>query len=153
MIEINLNTNFPQVASEIRQAVIDKILTDNHPILIIAASGVLSLMAYRIHTEGRRANGSAIGRYDPAYLKVRQGRKYNRTSDPTMIFSLTRQMENDFTVIAEGETVGLGFKNVYNYKQKALNLEKSHPGTYGLSDYEESIMLDVVNEYIDGLFT
>lgn len=153
MIEINLNTNFPQITSEIRQTLIDKILTNNHPILIVAASGVLSLVAYRIHTEGLRANGSAIGRYDAAYLKIREGRKYNRTSDPTMVFSLTRQMENDFTVIAEGDVIGLGFKNVYNYKQKAVNLEKSHPGTYGLSDYEESVVVDVVNEYIDGLFT
>lgn len=153
MIEITLNTNFPQVITEMRQTVVDKILTNNHPILITAASGVLALVAYRIHSEGLRANGSAIGRYDPGYLKVRQKKKYNRTSDPTMVFSLTRQMENDFTVIAEEGVVGLGFKNSYNFKTKAVNLEASHPGTYALSDSEEQVVVDIINEYIDGLFT
>lgn len=58
------------------------------------------LMRERIHEKGQDASGAQIGAYTPAYIKTR-AKKYNRTTDPRVILSLTRQMENDFTAGAQ----------------------------------------------------
>jgi hypothetical protein len=111
-------------------------------------------MRERIHEEGKDANGSQIGVYTNAYMKVRTGiypnagvyksgknkgkvrdagvytkgenkgkprRKYGRTTDRKVIISLTRQLENDFTLGAQNKTptkinggYGIGFKNNKN---------------------------------------
>jgi len=72
----------------------------------------------RVHQDGIKSDGSPIGTYENPYLKLRQD-KYNRTSDTKMIFSLTSQMENDFSIIATDPIktesgYGLGFKNKRN---------------------------------------
>jgi hypothetical protein len=41
--------------------------------------------------------------------------KYNRTADTKVIGSLTRQMENDLSVVAAGRGYGIGYLNPYNY--------------------------------------
>lgn len=43
--------------------------------------------------------------------------QYNRTSDTTVVASLTRQMENDFKVVATDAGYGLGFSNEDNFKK------------------------------------
>lgn len=43
--------------------------------------------------------------------------KYNRTSDTKVILSLTRQMENDMSVIATGNGYGIGYNNPDNLKK------------------------------------
>jgi hypothetical protein len=42
---------------------------------------------------------------------------YNRTADTKVIISLTRQLENDWSVIANGTGYGLGFNNADNFKK------------------------------------
>lgn len=81
-------------------------------------------MKFRIHIEGLKSDGTQIGTYSNSYLKIRQSRN-NRTSDPKVILSATRQMENDFFIkgqepIKTSNGYGLGFKNnaVYNSKGK-----------------------------------
>jgi len=87
---------------------------------------------YRVHVEGVRADNTKLPNYSKSYLKYRQKKPFNRTSDKQMIFSLTRQMENDFGLTPEGgrsrkpsedpiktpNGYGLGFKNPWN-KEKA----------------------------------
>jgi len=43
--------------------------------------------------------------------------QYNRTSDTRVVISLTRQMENDFVVIATADGYGLGYNNPDNKKK------------------------------------
>lgn len=43
--------------------------------------------------------------------------RYNRTADTKVIISLTRQMENDFSVIATEKGQGLGYKNIENARK------------------------------------
>jgi hypothetical protein len=150
-IKILLDTNISEELQAIRTKVLAEISTTKHPVILAAATNVLALVAYRIHTQGERANGSPIGRYGTKYLKYREGPRFNRSSDPTMIFSLTRQMENDFSVVEEGESAGLGFKNSHN-ADKARWLEAAFPGTYILSAEEEKVVVDVINEYLNGVF-
>lgn len=43
--------------------------------------------------------------------------KYNRTNDPKVILSLTRQMENDLSVVESGTGYGIGYTNPENFKK------------------------------------
>ncbi len=50
---------------------------------------------------------------------------YHRSSDPKVIISLTRQLENDWSVIATNAGYGIGFKNPFNL-QKARWAEATY---------------------------
>lgn len=147
-------------------------------------------MAYRIHTEGKKADGSQIGTYSPEYMKVRTGKfstntrfskgkskgqirpigvftkgknkgsprpRYNRTDDTKIVFSLTRQMENDFSLKETTEPIktatgyGVGFKNPKN-ADKAGWLEEKHPGTYKISPQEEQNVRNIAEDFIANAF-
>ena len=50
--------------------------------------------------------------------KVGKNRKvYNRSNDTKVICSLTRQMENDMTIVSSGNGYGIGFLNADNRKK------------------------------------
>lgn len=51
--------------------------------------------------------------------------KYNRSSDTKVIFSLTRQMENDMSVVQSGNGYGIGYLNPENFK-KAIWCEENY---------------------------
>lgn len=77
------------------------------------AQDLVVLMTQRIHDEGKASDDSAIGNYSNAYLKLRES-KYNRTADTKVVISLTRQLENDWSVVAIDKGYGIGFKNAHN---------------------------------------
>ena len=52
--------------------------------------------------------------------------KYNRTADTKVILSLTRQMENDMSVVATGNGYGIGYLNPDNLKKARWNEETYH---------------------------
>jgi hypothetical protein len=81
-------------------------------------------MKVRIHDDGLNSEGKPLGNYSSNYLKYRR-KKANRGDNPKVIFSLTRQMENDFNIVSgNGQTgYGLGFKNPDN-AQKAQWLQE-----------------------------
>jgi hypothetical protein len=177
-ISITIDSNYDRISEGV-SATLQKLIDDQEPFLIAIASSVLATVAHRIHTEGKRADGSPLGQYSNSYMKER--RNWNRTEDRKVIASLTRQMENDFSVIAEGSTVGLGFKNAGNTSKpqpikdttepgsrrlvkpktalvitnldKAKFIEGMYPGTYLLSAEEDDIIIEAANLYINDLFT
>lgn len=116
------------------------------PVVLVLAGE----LRHRIHVEGLKANGSRIGTYKNPYLAFRQ-EKHNRTSDTKMVWSLTRQMEQDTVPIADGETYGIGFNNKHNF-DKASWLEEKNPGVYDLSKDEIKLAEDVITDYINGIF-
>lgn len=104
---------------------------------------------HRIHVEGLRPDGSQIGTYQNSYMRERE--RNNRSSDKKMVYSLTRQMEQDFIPIAENNQYGLGFNNSHNF-DKATWLEEKRPGVYDLSDHEVELAELALTDYINGLF-
>lgn len=147
-IEITIDSNFSQFKEEFEKQV-REIVENANPILFAGASGILALVSQRIHVDGKRANGSAVGQYANSYLRIRE--KNNRGADRKIILSLTRQMENDFTVVEVNGNVGLGFNNQTNF-EKATFMEARFPGTYFISAEEEQVFIDVIDAYINGLF-
>lgn len=104
------------------------------------AFDLIALMTQRIHSDGKDSEGLAIGTYSKGYMAVRTGNysnatrnkkgkltsagvdkngkerpKYNRTADTKVVVSLTRQLENDWSVIQSKGGYGIGFKNSHNY--------------------------------------
>ncbi len=71
-----------------------------------AALAVMPELRNRIHVEGKRTDGGAIGSYSNSYLKIRE--KFNRDQSRDVILSLTRQLENGYTLKAteNGYTIG-----------------------------------------------
>ncbi len=69
--------------------------------------------------------------------KVGQDRpKYNRSADPKVILSLTRQMENDMTVVPSGNGYGIGYLNPDNFKK----------ATYCEATYDKKILTKLTKE-------
>lgn len=83
--------------------------------------------------------------------------QYNRTNDTKIIFSLTRQMENDFSLKETKEPIktatgyGVGFKNPDN-ADKAGWLEDKHPGVYKLSPDELKKVRDIADDFVANAF-
>lgn len=150
-MQINITSNLAEVLKRMTGTIENEIVNSTNTIMLTAATGVLSLVAYRIHTAGEKANGTPIGTYSPAYYKYRQGKPFNRTDSTSIVFSLTRQMENDFSPVDIGSRVGLGFKNSHNY-DKANYLEERFKGVYTLSAEEATEVVAVINDYINGVF-
>lgn len=115
------------------------------PVVLILAGEVRN----RIHVQGKRADGGNIGVYSNSYLRVREANKRGR--DSKIIYSLTRQMEQDFIPIADGGTYGLGFNNSHNF-DKATWQEEKRPGVYDLSEDEIKLAEDTITDYINGIF-
>lgn len=108
---ITVKTNISIVSSQLIKKL--QVLKDPKPLLRPVAFDVLSLITERIHEKGQAADGQAIGTYNNNYLRLRQ-RKFKRSSDPSIIVSATRQLENDWAVIATERGWGIGFNNPFN---------------------------------------
>jgi len=130
------------------------------------AAGAAGELRRRVHVEGKKTDGNRIGTYEKKYLKKRQKPPYNRSAESKIIFSLTRQMENDLFLIpgANPQDVpiklndgyGIGFKNVLNAK-KAEGLQfgnktlKGFGVVYKLSQEEKQKIKESVNILLQSL--
>lgn len=117
---IRVKTNIPIVNANILRKL--EILQNREYLLRPVCFDVIVLMTDRIHKQGKKQDGTPIGTYSSTYLRFRQD-KHRRTSDPMMIVSLTRQLENDWSVIATPKGYAIGFKNEFN-KLKAKVVEE-----------------------------
>ncbi len=72
---------------------------------------ILAFYKDRIFTEGKDANGRITRSYSKKYLKIRA--KNNRGNNDKKVFSLTRQLENDLTLLAD--SLSFGCNNPHNY--------------------------------------
>lgn len=120
-------------------------------VLRTVATTELADVKVRIHQEGKKADDSQIGEYTNSYLKLRQRKPYNRTESPTIIFSLTRKMENEFVVIPTNIGYGLGWldsgggegKNSVSNFDKSQFLEERFGEVYKLTEKEKSLIKPV----------
>lgn len=91
-----------------------------------AAFDVIPKIKKRIHVDGLNSDEQQIGTYSNSYIKYRQ--KNKRGGSSKVIFSLTRQMENDFGIVSgKGNSYGLGFKNELNANKAKWLQEGSKP--------------------------
>ena len=78
--------------------------------------------------------------------------QYNRTNDTKVVASLTSEMENDFSVINQGDKYGLGFKadNNFNKSQFVDATYKKKIWTLTPKENEMTIQLavDLINDKI-----
>lgn len=141
---MRIQTNIGQVSKAIAERL--QLLRDPEYLLRPIAFGLIDKMTQRIHGEGKGSDGAEIGQYSNAYLKARQRKPYNRTGDTKIIVSLTRQLENDWSVIAVDKGYGIGFKNSFNL-QKMRWVEDIKGKKIGdLTPDEEKYVVDYINE-------
>lgn len=142
---ITIKSNIGEVTKEIREK-LEK-LADKENIPRILAFNTIDLMTNRIHGEGKAADDGQIGTYNKSYLKLRE-RKYNRSSDSKIIVSLTRQLENDWSVIATPKGYGVGFLNAFNLQKARWVEENKEKKIFSLSRSEENKLSEVVQELV-----
>ena len=106
------------------------------------ASTQFANMKRRIHNEGKDSDGNDIGTYSPSYLKYRQvgykgtvytkgpnkgesrgekNKKPNRTSDPKVVLSLTRQMESDMNIFRIQNGWAIGYQTDLSFDKSQWN--------------------------------
>jgi hypothetical protein len=78
--------------------------------------------------------------------------RYNRTNDPKVVASLTRQMENDMKVIATGpNSYGIGYSNKHNFdkSQWVEATYKMKDRIFSLSPTEITAINLIVKKFVD----
>lgn len=73
-------------------------------------------------------------------------KKYGRSSDPKVVVSLTRQLENDWAVLATQKGYGIGFNNPFNTKKARWVEETYDKKIFNLTPTEQEYILDRLNE-------
>jgi hypothetical protein len=145
MISVNIASTMPGLTAKMRAAFNER----EH--LRAVATNVMAIMTVRIHEDGNASDNTPIGTYSKAYLAKRKNH-YNRNSDSKVIVSLTRQLENDWAVIATKQGWGVGFNNPFN-AQKFRWVEDAKGVKIGnlTSDEKEIaliILLDAIHKQI-----
>lgn len=140
MATIKINTNIAEVSNRVARK-LDR-LKDREQLIRPLCFDLIELMKKRIHEDGKNSSGSQIGTYSNEYLKRRQ-KHYNRSADNRVIVSLTRQLENDWSVIATEKGYGIGFKNSFNL-QKARWVEAKKGVIFSLTAQENQYAIDFI---------
>lgn len=102
----------------------EKILTleQKDTVLRTVSTAIFAVMKRRIHNDGIKSDGSAIGTYSTDYLNWRLKNGYKTQGNQVNLF-LTGQMQNDFSVGKLDENSwAIGFQNKFNY-DKSVNAE------------------------------
>lgn len=97
----------------------------------------------------RKGETRSKGVYTKGAHKGEPRIQYNRSADRQVILSLTRQMENDFSVVEQNDIVGLGFKNELNYIKARFNENTYGKIIYGLTADEQQLSLVVAQDYVN----
>jgi hypothetical protein len=142
---ITVKSNIKVVTGRIKQQI--EQLKNKEYLLRPVAIEVIPLMTERIHQKGEASDGGQIGTYNNSYLKLRQN-KYKRDASTKVIVSLTRQLENNWSVIATPNGYGIGFTNPFNL-QKARWVEGIKDKIiFNLSKSEQQYAVDRINELV-----
>lgn len=142
---ITIKSNIKVVAGRIKQQ-LEK-LKDKEYLLRPVAIEVIPLMTERIHQKGQASDNSQIGTYNSGYLKLRQS-KYKRDASNKVIVSLTRQLENNWSVIATTNGYGIGFLNPFNLQKARWVEEGKDKNIFSLSKSEQQYAVERINELV-----
>jgi hypothetical protein len=119
-IKVNIASAVERLSNNLAQ------LKDKEYLLRPMVTELLPIIVDRIHTEGKKSDGTQIGTYKPSYLRYRQ-EKYKRKPDTKIILSLTGQLENDWSVVATQRGYGIGLKNKANLIKLEGNEDRFGP--------------------------
>lgn len=142
---VTITSNIGEVTAELAAKL--KALSNPELIPRQLAFDTIDLMTRRIHEEGKATDEGQIGTYSSNYLKLRE-RKYNRKSDTKVIVSLTRQLENDWSVIATENGYGVGFKNSFNLQKARWVEEGKARQIFSLSPSEIAYARETIAEMV-----
>jgi hypothetical protein len=106
-----------------------------------------AVTADRIFTQGKAADGSSIGTYSEGYLKTRRKAGYPNSSK--VILQATRQMDNDWSVISAGNSVGLGFKNSFNADKSEWVEETYNKSIFDHTEAELTLLESLIDKEIN----
>jgi hypothetical protein len=148
---ITVKSNINVVAGKIKKQI--ELLKSKEYLLRPVAIEVIPLMTERIHQKGDASDGGQIGTYSSGYLKLRErGNKKQqipvRGSDPKIIVSLTRKLEQDWAVIATQNGYGIGFLNPLSLQKARWVEEKKGKTIFILSKSEQQYAVDRINELV-----
>jgi hypothetical protein len=76
--------------------------------------------------------------------------RYNRSNDTKVVVSLTRQLENDWSVIATASGYGIGFLNSHNSDKAGWVEETYNKKIFALTDKEKEFAKTRLTELIQG---
>lgn len=105
-------------------------------------------MKERIHKNGQASDGGQIGSYSDSYMAARE--KANRGEDRKVIVSLTRQLENDWAVVATTNGYAIGFNNSLNFQKAGWVEGNQKKIIFNLSADEKQYITDRVQELVNG---
>lgn len=141
----SIQSNIGEVTGNIEEKI--KKLGDKEYIPRTLSFDLIDLMTKRIHIDGVAADGSQIGTYNKDYLSLRR-RKFNRSADSKIIVSLTRQLENDWNVIATDDGYGIGFLNSHNFDKARWVEQNKGKKIFSLSATEQQYVNDTVDQLV-----
>lgn len=148
MATITITTNLSEVLNGLGQS-IEEILNPNY-LLLPVAEEVLPLITERIHGQGMASDGSEIGNYSNSYLKQRK--KSGRGESTKVIVSLTRELENDWSVLETTNGYGIGFTNSFNADKLRWVEENKKKDISSLSAKEIDYAFERINELVADAF-
>ena len=140
-----ITTNIGEVTERIKGKLAK--LGDKEYIPRTLSFDLIDKMTQRIHIDGGDAEGGQIGTYNKGYLSLRM-RKYNRGADSKIIVSLTRQLENDWSVIATDDGYGIGFLNALNFQKARWVEQNKEKVIFSLSPAEQQHVNEVVAQLV-----
>ncbi len=131
---MEFTTNIGFVIQEFNQLLLE--VENPETISRSVALALLPEMRKRIHVDGKKSDGSKIGEYSNSYLKTRQ--RFNRGPSKEVVASLTRQLENSYTLAADGDGYTIGVSTPES-EEKIFRLEERYGNIYGLTEGEKEI--------------
>lgn len=77
--------------------------------------------------------------------------RHHRGTDPKVIISLTRQLENDYAVVPDesGKGYGISFHNQFNYDKSQFVTETYKKPIFDMTAAEEKIVLENIEENVN----
>lgn len=142
---MTIKSNIKVVTGRIKQQ-LEK-LKDKEYLLRPVAIEVIPLMTERIHQKGLASDDGQIGTYSNSYLKLRQS-KYKRDASSKVIVSLTRQLENNWSLIATPTGYGIGFTNPFNLQKARWVEEIKGKVIFDMAKTEQSYAVERINELV-----
>lgn len=142
---MTIKSNIKVVSGRIKQQL--EQLKNKEYLLRPVAIEVIPLMTERIHQNGLAYDSGQIGTYSNSYLRLRQ-KKYKRDASNKVIVSLTRQLENNWSVIATQNGYGIGFTNPFNLQKARWVEEIKGKVIFDMAKTEQSYAVERINELV-----
>ena len=141
-----VTTNIKQVVDKLKTNF--ELLADREYLLRPLAIETIPNMKERIHKDGAASDGQQIGTYSNGYMRQRV--KARRGEDRKIIVSLTRQLENDWAVLATTNGYGIGFNNPLNRQKAAWVEQQKSKIIFNLSEPEKTYIRERIQELVNG---